>query len=79
MKLLDCFLDGHGNYTGNLISFYIKIFANNPFFQFQRDSSKSFGSAYDVVIKHIKNPIATRNAISKKVEPNVRQTHATHS
>ena len=24
MKIVDCFLDGHGNYTSNLVSFKIK-------------------------------------------------------
>ena len=25
MKIVDCFLDGHGNYTSNLVSFKIKF------------------------------------------------------
>ena len=24
IKIVDCFLDGHGNYTGNLVSYKIK-------------------------------------------------------
>ena len=40
---------------------------------------KSIGSAKDIVITPIKNPSAIKNAISKKIVPNVWETHATHS
>ena len=30
IKIVDCFLDGHGNYTSNLVSFKIKsLYANH--------------------------------------------------
>ena len=45
----------------------------------QRNLYKSIGSAGDIVITPIKNPIAIQNAKSKKIVPNLRQTHATHS
>ena len=31
IKIVDCFLDGHGNYTSNLVSFKIKSLYTNPF------------------------------------------------
>ena len=31
IKILDCFLDGHGNYTSNLVSFKIKSLQSNHF------------------------------------------------
>ena len=45
----------------------------------QIDLYKSIGIANDIVITPNKNPIAIKNAISKKVVLNVRQTHTTHS
>ena len=78
IKFVDCFLDGHGNYTSNLVSFK-KIFVKQPFFEFQRQLYKSFGSANDIVITPTKNPSAIKKAITKNIVPNVRQTYATHS
>ena len=72
IKIVDCFLGGYGNYTSNLVSLKIKSFS-----EFQRDLYKSIGSANDIVITPIKNPIAMKDAITKKIVPNVRQTHAT--
>ena len=31
IKIVDCFLDGHGNYTGDLVSFKIKSLYTNHF------------------------------------------------
>ena len=45
----------------------------------KKNLDKSIGSANDKVITPIKNPIAIKNAITKKIVLNVRQTHATHS
>ena len=55
------------------------MFVNQPFSEFQRDLYKSIGSANDIVITPIKSPGAIKNEIIKKIVPNVRQTHATHS
>ena len=76
IKHVDCFLDGHGNYTSNLVS--KKTFLRKSFSESQRDLYKQFGSAIDIVITHIKNPIAIKNAKVKTIVPNVRQTLATH-
>ena len=32
IKILDCFLDGHGNYDSNLVSFLIKSLYQTTFF-----------------------------------------------
>ena len=77
--MVDCFPDGHGIYTSNLVSFKIKTFLTNQFSDFHRDLYKSIGSANDTIITPIENPIAIKNAITKKIVPNVRQTHATNS
>ena len=52
---------------------------NQPFFEIQRDLFKSIGTANDMGITPTKNPIAIKNAIGRKIVPNVRQTHTTHS
>ena len=72
---VDGFLDGHGNYTSNLVPFRIKSLYTNNFLKSKETCKKSIG----VLIKHIKNPSAIKNAIPKKIVPNVRQTHATNS
>ena len=77
-KIVDCFLDGHGNYDSNLVSFK-KNFINEPFFDNQRGLYKSIGSANDIVNTPIKNAIAIKKEKSRKIVPNVRQTHITHS
>ena len=79
IKIVDCFLDGHGSYTSNLVSFKIKIFVNEPFSESERDLYKSIGSTNDIVITPIKNPSPIKNAIKKKIVAKVRQTHITHS
>ena len=76
IKYVDCFLDGYGNYTSNLVSFEKKL-CKQPFSEFQRDFYKSICIANVIVITPIKNPSAIKNAITKKIVPNVRQTHAT--
>ena len=32
IKIVDCFLDGHGSYDSNLVSFKVKIFITNNIF-----------------------------------------------
>ena len=49
------------------------------FFEIQRDLYKSIGSSNDIVITPPRKPIAIKNAIIRKIVPNVRQTQATHS
>ena len=41
MEIEDCFLDGHGNYTSNLVSFKTNILRTKPF----PNSEESIGSA----------------------------------
>ena len=74
IKNVDCFLDGHGNYNSNLVSFEKKNFVKQPFSEFQRDLYKSIGSANDIVITPIRNPSAIKSAITKKIVPSVRPT-----
>ena len=78
IKIVHCFLDGHGNYTSNSVSFKVKSLQTNHFLS-ARDLYKSIGRANDIIITPIKNPIAIKNAINKKLVPNVSQIHATHS
>ena len=78
IKIVDCFLHCHGIYTSNSVSFK-KIFVNQTLSEFQRVFCESIGSATDIVIKPIWNPSAIKNGITKKIAPNVRQTHATYS
>ena len=40
IKTVDCFLDGHGNYHGSLVSFTVKTLEQTKFFV---TVSKSFG------------------------------------
>ena len=35
IKIVDCFLDGPGNYTNNLVSFQKQLCRNSPFWEFQ--------------------------------------------
>ena len=35
IKIIDCFLDGHGNYDSNLVSFKIKSLLTNHFLEFK--------------------------------------------
>ena len=79
INFLYCFLDGHGIYTSNLVSFKMKAPKTNLFLTSGAILQKSIGIANDRDITHIKNPIAIRNAITNKIVPNMRQTHATHS
>ena len=79
IKMVDCFLDGHGNYTSKLFFFWKKSLKSNPFLNSKQILYKSIGSVNDIVITPIKNPIAIQNAITEQIVPNVRQTHATHS
>ena len=74
-KIVDCFLDGHGNYDSVLVSFKI----NARFFEIQRDLYISIGSANDIFITPIKNPRLIKKALRKKIVANVRQTHTKHS
>ena len=78
IKIVDYFPDGHSNYTSNLVSFKMNSLCTNHFLQ-ARDLYKSIGSANDIVITRIKNPSAIKKAITKKIVPNVRQTHSTHT
>ena len=48
-------------------------------FECRTDLYEKIGSANDIVITPIKNPIAVKNVIAKKLVPNVRQAHARHS
>ena len=75
IKIVDCFLNGHGNYDSNLVSFKIKSFQT----EIQRDLHKSIGSANDIVNTPIENPSAVKNATKKKIVANVRQAHIKHS
>ena len=59
--------------------FLNKTFAKIPFSEFQRILYKPISSASYIVVIPIKNPSAIKNAITKKIVPKVRQTHATHS
>ena len=78
-KVLDCCLDGHGNYTSNLVSCENEIFVNYSFPEIQRDLFESIGSANDAVTFLVKVPIAMKNAKFNKIVPEWRQTHATQS
>ena len=72
IKNVDCFSDGHGNHNSILV-YLKKIFINEPFFEIQRDLYKSIVSANDIVITPIKNPIAMKNATTKKIVPHTRK------
>ena len=63
IKIVNCFLDGHGNYTSNLV--VSKNLCKQTFFNFGKDLYKSIGSANDFVIRPSKNPIAIKNATTK--------------
>ena len=75
---MECFPDDHGKFTSNLIPIKTNL-CKLTFFEFQRKLFQSIGSANDIVIKPIKKPIAIKNAISKQLVLNVKQTQATHS
>ena len=64
-KILDCFLDGYGNYSSSLVSFKIKSFSANLFLNLKI----LIGSANDIVITPTKNPSAIKKAITKKTVP----------
>ena len=65
IKIEDCFLDGHSNYTSNFHIIQKRVFVNQAFSDFQTDLYKSIGSAKNKINTTIKNPIDIENAISK--------------
>ena len=77
IEIVGCFSDGHGKYDSNLVSFKKNLY-KLTFFKVRRGLCKSIGSPNDMAITPIK-PVAIKNAITKKIVPNVRQTHTIHS
>ena len=78
IKTVDCFLDGHGNYTSNLVSCQ-KNLCKLTSFAFPKTFIKKIGGATDTNITPVKNSIAIKNALTKMIVPNVKQTQATDS
>ena len=58
IKTVDCFLDGHGNYTSNLVSFEIKSLLTNHFL-----NSKEF-CIYQLVVQMIESSHRSRTQVA---------------
>ena len=77
IKILGCFLVGHGIYTNNLVFSNIKFLYTNHFLNYKKIPMNQM--EVQMILSFEENSIAIRAAKTKDRLPNVRQTNATHS